>query len=141
MSRFRPIALFLALSLFAFVLGACKSHKILPELHTALVGTWKGEQSGAYLTIYSDGRFVLERALGVQEGTRILGKVQRGRDMLKFFNYSPSASCPGQDGTYRFVRVDDTLALEVVEEECPERLAQLDKSWTLYRRTPQPIGN
>lgn len=138
MQLLRPLTLICLLGTLVF--GACSSYKIRPDLHAAIIGTWKGETSGAYLTIYSDGRFILENASGVADGTDILGTIERGRDMLLFTYNTPSALCPKMRGVYNFAREGDVLTISVVNEECPERSSQLDSSWALVNRTPTPTG-
>jgi len=138
MHKARPFTVLCLLA--ALLLGACNSNKINYDLHTAIVGTWKGDQSGALLTIFGDGRFVLENARGVDAGTQIKGIIQRGRDQILFTYSSPAVLCPQNDGIYHFGRKGDVLSLTVASEECPERAAQIDATWTLANRIPTPLN-
>jgi len=130
----RPLTLICMLT--TLLLGACTSHKINYDLHTAIVGTWKGDQSGAMLTIYSDGRFVLENAAGMTKDTPVKGTLQRGRGQILFVYSSPSALCPDSNGLYTFSRESNVLTLEVVSDDCPQRNAQIDHTWTLSNPIP-----
>lgn len=130
-----------AVTLCALLLGACSSTKINYDMHAAIVGTWKGDQSGALLTIFGDGRFILEHAVNSPQDAVIKGTLQRGKDQILFKYTMPAVVCGNSTGVYRFSRMGDTLNFEPVREDCPARAAQIDSTWTIQSRTPTPTSN
>ena len=113
------------------MLSACTSYPVDKSLHTIIVGVWKGDTSGAVMTILSDGRFTIEHASNLPADVTIKGTLERGRDQIRFAYSIPSSACPGENGIYHFVREDDTLKLDAVHEECRLRAEHMDSSWTL----------
>jgi hypothetical protein len=128
------------LSLFALVLAACNSHPIDQRIHLSIVGTWQGETTGTVMSIYGDGRLVIENAPGVPAGTVITGTVERGFDEVRIVYLAPASLCQGQSGVYRLSLKKSILTMEVLSEECPARAAQMDKTWKLLNMTPRPYG-
>jgi hypothetical protein len=76
----------------------------------------------------------------MEAGTQIKGIVERGRDQLLFTYNSPAVLCPQNSGVYHFERKGNVLKLIPVNEECPQRAAQIDSSWTLLNRIPTPLN-
>lgn len=134
MQKFRLPILFAVFA--AIFLGACNSHPINKKIQMSVVGTWQGDQSGTLMTIYIDGRFILENAKGVATGTLVNGKMERGEDEIYVVYASPKALCGDASGLYRLSRKGNVLKFETLREDCPTRAAQFDKSWTLKYRTP-----
>ncbi len=132
--------LFSFFALCALVLSACNSHPVDPRMHMAIVGTWQGETTGTVMSIYGDGRLVIENAPGVPAGTVITGTVDRGFDEVRIAYLTPASLCPGQSGVYRLSLKKDVLSMEVLNEPCPERAAQMDKTWKRLNMTPRPYG-
>ena len=102
----------------------------------AIEGTWQGETTGALLTIYSDGRIVIEGAAGLEAGTIIKGTMERGFDEILITYTTPTAVCGSATGLYRISRKDNQLILETLREDCPSREQHLDKVWTLKSAIP-----
>jgi hypothetical protein len=134
MQKFR---LSVILALFAaLLLSACNSHPINKRMQIAIEGTWQGEQSGTLLTIYSDGRFILENAKGAASGALIKGKMDRGMDEVYVVYTDPKTICPDSSGIYRFSRKGKQLTWEKIRDDCATRVGQFDHTWTLKYRTP-----
>ncbi|HNX03986.1 MAG TPA: hypothetical protein PKI32_00705 [Opitutales bacterium] len=138
MQKLRPLltALFMVVALF---FGACTSHPVDKRIHASIIGTWQGEETGAILTIYGDGRFTLEKAAGVPEGTVIRGKLERGFDDVCIIYTTPASICQSSAGIYRLTPVDGRMEAEVLREDCPARAAQMDHAWKLLNMTPKPF--
>ena len=124
----------IALVLACLSMGACTSHPIDQRIRMSITGTWKGDQTGALLTIFGDGRIVLENAKGSAQP--IKGKIDRGFDEILFTYLTPAAVCKDATGVYRFTSDGRKLTLEPLREDCPARAAQLDKSWSIANRIP-----
>lgn len=121
----------------ALLLSACNSHPVNKRMHMAIEGTWQGDQSGVLLSIYRDGRFVLENAKGVQSGSLINGKMDRGFDEIYVVYTSPKSLCQDGSGIYKLVRKGDQMTFETLREDCPTRAGQFDTTWTLKDPTPR----
>lgn len=134
MQRLGPLTIIFFIS--ALLASGCSSYKIDPSLHTAIVGTWKASSSSELLTIYSDGRFVLEEVPGI-DGKLVKGTIERGRDMIMFMYETPSSLCASERGVYNFSREDDTLTLTMVSEECRDRASHLALVWNLENKVPK----
>lgn len=136
MHKSRLISLLSAV-LAASLLCACYSNKVDNRIHMAITGIWTGDQSGAVMTIYGDGRFVIENASGMEDGKLIRGTMERGFDQVLVKYTYPIAVCKDATGVYQFVQEGDKLTFTELHEDCPAREAQFDHSWTLKTRVTE----
>jgi hypothetical protein len=136
MSKFSPlsfISIMLAIATL-LVAGACQSHPEDYRLHMAVTGTWQGAQSGTLMTIYQDGRLIIENAPG--SNSPIKGQIERGFDQLLIRYITPRGQCGDSVGIYKFECDGEKLTLDQIKEDCALRAGQLDKVWTIKFRTP-----
>jgi len=136
MSKISPFKLFFMMSVLAalLVVGACYSHPEDYRLHMGITGTWQGDRSGALLTIYQDGRMVLENVPG--SDAPIKGQIERGFDQILLRYVTQRGMCGDSVGIYRFECDGKILTLDPLREDCAVRATQIDAVWRIKFRAP-----
>lgn len=132
----RKFAFFSVIACIA-LLTACKGPGITAPQRTPLGGVWQSAANGSELTIYSNGVFTIRTVptAEAEQGRLLRGVMERGGDQLRV-TFSNADLCEGTAGLYQFERDGLNLNLVRVQDQCHDRIEQLDQPWVLVRRLP-----